>query len=218
MAKKVVIIGDTHFPYTNHEALKKVYEVVRIEKPDVIVQIGDLLDQYTFSHFPRNANYTPQNDVTRGLECAKKFWKKLQTISPNSKCIQILGNHDVRMSKRIAERVPELEEFYSIKQLYRFEDVKVMKSDRDYFEYDGVVYCHGWLSNSLSHAKYFNKPTVHGHRHRPTVETDGKIWSMDVGHLANEKSIPMSYTASRFTKWRMAVGIVEDRKPHLILL
>ncbi len=215
---KTVIIGDCHFPYANFEALKKVYKIIEVEKPDVIIQIGDLLDQYVFSNFPKKSSITPDNDVTRGLGCAQRFWQRIKFIAPRAKLIQVLGNHDVRMGKRIAEKLPQLEDFYSHKQIYKFDGVKVLKSDRDYFKYDGVVYCHGWLSNSIAHAKYFNQPTVHGHRHRPTIETDGNIWSMDVGHVANEKSIPLSYTASKYTKWRMACGIVENKIPHLILL
>jgi hypothetical protein len=123
------------------------------------------------------------------------------------------------MAKRITEKMPELCDFFSHKDLYKFEGVKVCQSDRDYIEIDGVVYVHGWLSKSLDHAKYFGKPCVHGHRHRPTIEYDrASLWSMDVGFMADEKSLPLQYTASKFSKWTMACGMVEDGKPRLILL
>ena len=149
---------------------------------------------------------------------ATKFWKDIARISPRSKKYQLIGNHDVRVSKRISEKLPELAELFNVIDLYSFKGVKVLKSDRDYLEIDGVVYCHGWLSKSLDHAKHFNKPTVHGHRHRPCIEVDGDLWSMDCGFMADETSLPLQYTMSKLTKWRMAYGIVENKSPRLVLL
>lgn len=182
------------------------------------MQIGDLLDQYVFSKYSKSAKITPNADVTKGLTYARQMWKDIAKLVPKAKLYQILGNHDVRISKRIAEKLPELAEFYSHADLYKFSGVKVMKSDRDYLILDGVVYTHGWLSKSIDHARYFNKPCVHGHRHRPTVEVDGQLWSMDVGFLADETSLPLGYTASRYSKWRMGCGIVNNKHPRLILL
>lgn len=198
--------------------MKKVYKLIEEEKPDVVIQIGDLVDQYVFSHFTKNPKITPKHDVSRGLKCATQMWERIQKIVPNAMCYQVLGNHDVRVTKRIAEKIPELSEFFSLTSMYKFKNVTVLKSDRDVLIIDGVVYCHGWLGQSLAHAKYFNKPTVHGHRHKPAIETEGSLWSMDVGYLANNNSLPLGYTAVRYTKWRAACGIVHNRTPRLILL
>lgn len=215
---KVFVISDTHFPFHSFKAFDKVLKLIKAEKPDAVVQIGDLLDQYVFSKYTKNPKITPEQDIVRGLEYAKQMWKDIAKIVPKAKLYQILGNHDIRISKRISERLPELSEIYSHNSFYSFAGVKVMKSDRDFLTLDGVVYCHGWLSKSIDHAKHFNAPVCHGHRHRPTIDVDGKLWSMDVGFLADETSLPLSYTNSKFSRWRMACGIVENRLPKLILL
>ncbi len=215
---KVFIVGDVHFPFYSKKALAKVLELIKIEKPDAVVQIGDILDQYVFSKYNKSLGITPEDDIVKGVALAEKMWKDIAKIVPRAKLYQILGNHDLRLSKRIAEVLPALSSLYSHTQLYNFPGVKVMKSDRDYLTLDKVVYCHGWLSKSIDHAKHFNRPTVHGHRHRPTVEVDGPLWSMDVGYVADEKSLPLNYTASKFSRWRKACGVVEDGLPRLILL
>lgn len=215
---KVFILSDLHFPFHNKRAYNKALELIKKEKPDAVVQIGDLLDQYVFSNYSRKANITPQLDIVKGLKDAQEMWRRIQKIVPKAKCYQILGNHDLRLAKRIAERIPELAEIYSHDHFYKFPNVKVMKSDRDYLELDGVVYCHGWLSKSIDHANFFGKPTVHGHRHRMTIETKGKIWSMDVGYLADVKAVPLGYTASKFTHWTLGCGIVENKLPRLLFL
>lgn len=215
---RVFCIPDLHFPFHNPEAYKEVIAQIKKEKPTHVVQLGDLLDQYVFSKYTRSPGITPEADVTEGLALATQMWQDIKKAVPRAKCYQILGNHDVRLSKRISEKIPELASYFNVKDLYKFQGVKVLSSDRDYLEIDKVIYCHGWLSKSIDHAKHFNKPTVHGHRHRPTIEVDGTIWSMDCGFLADETSLPLQYTMSKVTRWRMAYGIVENRKPRLVLV
>lgn len=215
---KVFVIGDTHFPYHDKRSLKRILSEIKKEKPDAIVQIGDLLDQYVFSKYPRSTKISVSHDIRKGLRYATEFWKAVRKAAPKAKCYQILGNHDLRMAKRISEKLPELGEIFTHKDLYKFEGVKVMKSDRDYLELDGVVYVHGYLSKSIDHAKHFNKPVVHGHRHRPCIEVEGKLWSMDVGFVADEKQLPLQYTQTKLTKWKKAYGIVENKQPILKFL
>lgn len=216
---KVLVISDTHFPYQNKRAMKKVLEIVKKEKPGMVVQIGDLLDQYTFSKYSRSQDFTtPQQEIKKGIKGATEMWSAIRKSVPKSKLVQVLGNHDLRLRKRIMEALPELESIVNMGQLYSYPGVRTLKSDRDYIEVDGVVYCHGWLSKSIDHAKYFSRPVVHGHRHRPAIETSGALWSMDVGFLGDEKQLPFNYTMSKFTGWKVAIGIVDNGQPRLIFL
>lgn len=215
---KVLVIGDTHFPFHDKKALSKVLDMIKKEKPTHVVQIGDLLDQYSFSKYSKSIEITPQQEVSKGIKAAVDMWIAVKRASKGVKCVQLLGNHDVRVSKRIMEKLPELE-FVLKNGIYSFPGVKVLRSDRDYVKIDGVNYCHGWFSKSGDHVRHFNGPVVHGHLHNPTITTQGPgLWSMDVGYLADRHSLPLSYTQSKLTKWTMACGIVEDGKPRLILL
>lgn len=215
---KVFIIPDTHFPFHNKKAYKKMLSILKEEKPDAVVQIGDLLDQYVFSKYSKSSKINPDSDVKLGLRYAKEMWQLIHKMLPKAKCYQILGNHDMRLHKRISETLPELLEIYDSVSIYKFDGVHTMKSDRDVLRLDGINYVHGWLSKSIDHAKHFSRPTVHGHRHKPCLETDGPLWSLDVGFLADDKSLPLSYTASKYTRWRTACGIVDNKSPRLILL
>lgn len=216
---KVVVISDTHFPFHSKNSLGKLLALIETERPHAVIQIGDLLDQYSFSKYSRSLNVmTPEAELIKGRAMAAKMWESVRRAVPKAKCIQMLGNHDTRLHKRVTERAPELEGLVSSRELYTFKGVRTMSSDRDFVELDGVVYCHGWLSKSIDHARHFNKPTVHGHRHRPAIETHGRLWSMDVGFLGNEQSLPFSYTLSKITNWRTAGGLVVDQAPRLILL
>lgn len=214
---KVFIISDAHFPFHSKAAYKHMLAELKKAKPTHVVQIGDLLDQYVFSRYSRSLEITPSNEITLGIRYAEQMWAEIRRCAPKAKCVQVLGNHDVRMKKRIGDRLPELEMMAA--DLYSFKGVATLHSDRDYVEIDGVVYVHGWLSKSIDHAKHFNKPVVHGHRHRPAIEVDRPgLWSMDVGFMADEKAVPLNYTMNKLTKWTLACGVVENGQPRLIFL
>lgn len=214
---KVFVFSDLHLPFVSQSAYRAAFKALGAEK-DVthIVQIGDIEDQYMFSRYAKD---TRIRDIKQAQEASISFWKRVQAYCPRAKCHQLLGNHDIRMSKRIAEVLPELFDVFDPLERYRYKGVTTAKSDRDYLTIDGVVYTHGWLSKSLDHAIYFGKPCVHGHTHRPSVTTKGpRLWSMDVGVLADQKSTALSYTMSKASQWRAACGVVEDGVPRLILL
>lgn len=216
---KVFCVPDLHLPFVSAPALAKVIKLIKAHKPDAVVQLGDLLDMYAFSKFPRSQNVaTPRQELRKGIVQARKFWSDVRAAAPKARCYQLLGNHDARLSKRIYEKFPEVESLVKPGRLYKFPGVTTLKSDRDHLEMEDVVYCHGWLGRTLDHANHFGKPTVHGHRHRPAIETKGRLWSMDCGHLADPASLPLSYGPSKVNPWRHACGIVEDGFPRLILL
>lgn len=214
---KVIAIGDTHMPWHDKKALKKIYDWVLKEKPQAIVQIGDNYDLYTLSRYYRTLEITPAQEIKKAIIEVNKFWQVLKGLSPQAKCYQLMGNHEARLRKRILERIPEIESLIPY-NLAKCSWVKYCDSDRDHICLDNVIYVHGWFSKSIDHARHFNKSVVHGHRHRPTLDVMGRLWSMDIGHIANEKSLPLSYTQSNVTNWRKAFGIVEDGNPRLVLL
>ncbi len=214
---KVFCVGDTHFPFHSRSALKKVIAAIKREQPDVVIQMGDLLDQYVMSAYSKSASVSVRDDVLKGLKVARRFWQDVQAAAPKAKCMQLLGNHDARLTKRIADKLPELLEVLNT-DLYKFEGVQVAASARNHFKLDGVIYTHGYLSKSIDHAKHFGCPVVHGHTHRPGIVTEGRLWSMDVGHLANEASLPLQYTQTKSSKWRMAYALVVDGLPQLYIL
>lgn len=217
---RVFIWGDTHFPFHHEASYQSNLRAIKTLQPHAVVQIGDLKDKYVFSNYPRNTSFiSPEEEVKAASYWSVRFWKEVQQAMPKAKCYQVLGNHDMRIAKRIAEKFPELEAVYSLTNEYKFKGVETLPSDQAFLELDGVIYCHGWLSESIDHAKYFNKPCVHGHRHRPGIYTFGaKLWSMDVGYIADKAQLPLQYTQSTMKHWRRASGIVEARHPQLILL
>lgn len=94
-----VILSDIHKPIHDVKALAAVEQMLEARQPDVIIQLGDLLDLGSLGHFIKHPAIvgTLQEEFDMGYE----FWKNIRTICPNSYCIQIEGNHEKRLQREL---------------------------------------------------------------------------------------------------------------------
>lgn len=217
---KVFAFGDTHFPYNIN--LNKIYKAIKKEKPSVVIHVGDLLDQYMFSKYGKDyEELSPKKELDKAVKQANNMWVKIKSIVPKARCIQLLGNHDIRILKQTKTKFPEV--YFLIKEaydsIYTFSGVETMKSDRDFVIIDNIVYCHGWQASHISH---FGKAVVRGHSHKACLslvkneKTGYNLnFEMQVGCCGNEQLVPLSYPASKKTGWKLAYGIVVDGHPYL---
>jgi predicted phosphodiesterase len=201
-----VCIGDTHFPFTNQRNMKAIYKAIAELQPTYVIQLGDLLDQFTTSRWSPTRNYiTPEVEFSRGQAMAATMWKTIQKASPKSKCYQIKGNHDDRAKKKIMSVAPELEHLLDVDSLYQFEGVTTSKDERDGLVLNGILFMHGFRSKLGDHARHAHMPVVCGHTHRGGTaflrlgaET---IWELNCGYTAggrNAGNCPaLSYSKQR---------------------
>jgi predicted phosphodiesterase len=223
VAKKVLAIPDLHFPWHHQDCLTFIYELIKEENPDVIIQMGDLYDQFSFSRFARTHDLcTPKEELLEGLAGATNMWNHIRKIAPRAKKIQIRGNHDVRIARRVQEVIPEIESLIepTIDAMFKFKGVQTVMNTREEFEIDGVIYTHGHYMKIGDHAKFYNKPVVHGHRHRAEVwfhdMNDFMLWELDVGFCSDATAVPLRYTATRTTHWTLGCGLIDGRGPRFI--
>ncbi len=222
---KVLCIPDAHLPWIAVKKLYSILDIIEKEKPDVIMQLGDLFDFFSFSKFARSHDIcTPEEEVGEAREFAVKMWENINKLCPRARKIQLLGNHEQRLFKRALERAPEI---YSLVQqaggeLFKFKNVETINDTRCEMEIEGVVYCHGYLTKLGDHARYLLKPVVHGHSHRGGTHffnLGGKmIWELDCGYLADPFQVPLQYGPTKTTLWTHGFGIVDKLGPRFISL
>jgi len=225
---KVVALSDTHEPFSDKYKIRAAIKLIKAEQPDVVVHLGDLYDFYMFSRFDKDLNIIhPKEELEYGHQKTTQMWKDIRAAAPNAKYKQLLGNHCCRVSKRIIQCLPalasEITSFHN--KYFTYEGVTTTKSDREYILLDGVVYCHGWLNGCGAHKKFFEKCVVHGHSHHPDLVQDPlsksnyvPFWELDTGCLADPSKAPFEYTSSVLTKWKPAVGIIDNAMPKLVML
>jgi predicted phosphodiesterase len=218
LAKRVIAVPDLHFPFHHAECLSWIYDHITLTKPDVVIQLGDLYDMYSASKFARTHDLmTPKQELAEARLAAEAFWRNVQQRAPNARCLQILGNHDVRPNKRIQEVAPELESLLNTSVLFQFSGVETTLDTSADVEIDGVIYTHGTFIKLGDHAKHYFQPVVHGHTHRGAtffMRQHGKnIWELDCGFASDETQVPLRYTATRRTGWTLGLGVVSEYGP-----
>lgn len=206
-------------PFHHKGALKWAIGEIRKHRPHYVVQLGDVYDQYCFSKFARNPNIMlPKDELSRGRKAATQMWADIAKASPESKLIQLSGNHDARMRKRIAEQLPELSGVVDT-DLLDFPGVTCINDDREYITITlpgsrtKVILTHGWFTRVGAHMAYFNSSVIFGHLHRPSIlfepQPNGKsLFELNAGYLADPHSPVFSYGSTKRKKWQLGYGIV----------
>jgi len=213
---KILCWPDTHFPFVNKAALEKMIDFAKENQPDYIIQIGDLLDQYAASKFPRSQNvYMPEEEETLGIGMARDAWAKIREYCPKAKCYQLLGNHDVRIAKRTMESLPIAEHIVvkHLKGLFTFEGVETIMDTRQELEIDGILFTHGFLSPG-THKDYYLKNVIHGHDHKLYVQHrrihGQSIFEMSCGFLGDVEAKALTYTPSKLANFQLGFGWVDQ--------
>lgn len=223
--RRGIILPDMHFPFVHTECLNwLIDDVIKFKKPDFIIQVGDLLDQFSFSRFSRTHNLmTPKEEIDSGLVMAGAMWSRIKKVAPDAMLVQILGNHDVRVAKRVMDDLPELEDmvFDWMAQKYQFKGVKTILDPKQEVEIDKVIYTHGHLTKLGDHMKYYMQSCVHGHTHRGGMIAmrlrDETLFELDAGFCSDETSVPMRYGATRRSHWTLGGGEVDKYGGHSLI-
>jgi predicted phosphodiesterase len=223
MAKyKVVALGDVHSPWNSKEAMSFIFDNIQKIKPDIICQLGDILDLVSFSTFPKKPLHkmSARDELTEGIAIAGEMWDVLRKKCPKAKMIQILGNHCVRLNKRILEKMPELHGLVDVGNLLSFPGVETVKDYSDFIVIDNVAYHHGWKSKPMEHARQFEMSAVFGHTHRAWIQWEpinGKLcFDMSVGYLADPQNNALQYRETKIHKWVHGIGVIDKGIPSYI--
>lgn len=228
---RCLVLGDLHFPWAHLDALSAVYQFIdQNPKINHVVQLGDLYDMFSWAKFPRShLLYNPQQEIEIGRKMAEEMWATIQRMLPEAKCVQILGNHDIRPIKKCLEFAPELEPFLQFKQFFQFPNVKLIEDPRELFKLGEVSFTHGHLSGLGAHARKYHRSVVCGHTHRggvvsiPMGEDGGvgtnaprTLFELNAGFLGDPSSRPMSYRPTRINEWTLGFGYIDEWGPRFI--
>jgi len=221
--ERILVIGDTHFPFVHKPTLERIYEFAQKVQPTIIIQVGDLLDLYAQSKFPRSLNhYGPEEEERLGMVMANEMWSSLKKICPKAQCYQLLGNHDIRPIKRVLEAAPSLEHVVKshYKNLIRFEGVTTIDDYRQELIIDGIVFHHGYRSQLGSHRDYVLRNFVCGHSHKGGVVfkrlREEIIWELNAGFVGDADAKALSYTAQKIHDQTLGWGYIDEYGPRFI--
>lgn len=219
---KIVIIPDLHEPFAHRKKVKEAIYITKQLRPTHIVQIGDAYDLFAFSRFPRRYGIKvpdAQAEVEEARANMIEFWA---SFSKNTQCYQLMGNHSVRLFKRIMETLPQIQGIFKIGQLWEFPNVKTLMDERVPLELNGILFQHGYKTKLGAHVSYNLQSTVVGHSHRGGVVhypyRGQLLYELNAGYLADPMQEPLMYRESVITNWTHGFGLIDELGPRFIPL
>jgi predicted phosphodiesterase len=224
--KRCLFVPDTHFPFAHQKTLEAIYKFAEREKPEVVVQLGDLFDMYSHAKFPRTHNqFTPREEHKSARAQAEVFWSEIKKATPQSKCYQIVGNHDVRPLKRILEVYPEAEDWVQkmFADMMSFDGVETILDSRQELMLPGdVMVVHGYKSKIGEHRDHALYNAVCGHQHTGGVvyrQIRGRVlWELNAGLAGDPEAKGLTYGAQKINSWTLGFGFLDEYGPRFIPL
>jgi hypothetical protein len=219
---KVIVFSDAHYwpgePSLAHLAL---LEVIRREKPTLVVANGDVLDGARITrHEPRGWMSTPT--VKEELDVLVERMGEIEDAAgPGTILARTLGNHCIRLERWLVTRTPEVEDLPGT----RLEDYiprwpcswSVQINDDTIIKHRWKGGIHATYRNTLESG--FNIVTGHLHSMKAAPYTDLRDeirWGVDAGCLADPDHDCFDYVEDNPTNWRSGFVVLTFRDGRML--
>ncbi|MGZ6369955.1 MAG: homing endonuclease associated repeat-containing protein [Bdellovibrionota bacterium] len=219
------LISDIHWPFENPRVIGKFHAYVERHRPEWVILNGDAWDMFSHSKFPRSHNvFTPREEQALARKKNEEFWAKVRELSPDSKCVQMLGNHDIRPMRRILETYPEAEDWIAekLKELFTFDGVKTMHDAREelYLRPQGPIVYHGYKTQLGAHRDHTLYSCFVGHTHRGGTVfraiRNEVLFECNSGFAGLPESAGTTYTAQKLDNWTAGFSALDEYGPRFI--
>lgn len=94
-----VCYGDTHFPFSDPQAIAVLHGVIRDARPDIIVNVGDLVDAWQISRFDKDP--ARLDSLQDNIDEARIHLHQIAQLAPNARRVWLEGNHESRLTRAI---------------------------------------------------------------------------------------------------------------------
>ena len=217
--KRILVISDLQVPYHHEKSVQNLRKLVRREKFDQVLCVGDELDMQSQSKWAKGTplEYEGQLDADREL-CRDILWDLGVTDVTRS-------NHTDRLYHTLLRGAPSLLGLPELNypKFMGFDELGIKFHSKPYEFLPNWVLVHGDEGSlnknagltALGLAKRFGKNVICGHTHRlglsaNTIGIKGNystLWGFEAGNLMDKKKA--SYLKAGAGDWQMGFGIVE---------
>lgn len=221
---KIAVISDIHWPFHSQRVVDAFHAFCKKNKPEVVILNGDAWDMYCHSKYPRSHNtYSPRDEHDLSRKANEEFWRRIRSDCPKARCVQMLGNHDIRPLRRVLEAYPEAEDWVEqmIHKLFTFEGVETIFDPRQELMLPGnIMVHHGYRSKLGDHSHYTLYNCIIGHTHLGGAvfrQMRGEVrWELNSGVAGDPESKQLSYSPQKITHWTPGFGWVDEYGPRFI--
>jgi predicted phosphodiesterase len=216
MHRRILVIGDTHFPFQHPNFFKDLKHHLTTFKPDTVVHMGDMADIHSISrHEPDPECPDPMTEIAQANTCVRNMVK---LIGKKVRVYVCLGNHDSRIEKMAARNgIPRA-------FLKNWRDLFCLPTSWQVaFEHhiDGISFLHGKSPVRGKTTLAYGCNTVQGHFHSKLgIEYHQgprrMLWSAFSGGSVDDDSLAMAYGRNNLEKGAYGFLLIEDGIPRIV--
>ena len=217
MNKRILVISDLHIPFHHKDSFTFLEEIKKEYKPDMCINIGDLLDFHAINMHTHDPDLYSAGDE---LRASKGFIRALEGIFP--KMVEVESNHSSLVYRRALkygmsrEFLKDYGEFLGTKKWKWVDDLTLTMSNGQ-----KCFFTHGRSADISKVSQAMGMSAVQGHYHTKFVisywaNPDNIFFAMNVGCLINQKSMAFNYAKNFRTRFIIGCGIILDGIPKLL--
>jgi hypothetical protein len=216
--KRVLVIGDLHFPYHHIDTFRFLSAIKKKYKPDRVISIGDETDQHSWSFHEHNPMLpSPEDELTQ----AKEYIQKLNKLFPVMDILE--SNHgSLVYRKQVAAGLPRgvfktYNEIYDIDKQWKWHRDLTIKLSNGSFCY----LCHGKSADVLKTSQSMGMSTIQGHYHEKFsiqywANSLGLYFAAQTGCLVDDDSLALEYNKTNLRRPLIGSLILLDGHPKLL--
>ena len=217
--KRILVISDMHLPYQHKDSIIFLKEIKKEYKPDMVVNIGDLLDFHAISMHENNPDlYSAGHE----LDKAKEYIKQIEDIYPE--VTEVDSNHSSLVYRRALKYgmskqfLKPYGEFLGTRKWKWIDDLTLTMSNGQ-----RCFFTHGRSADVLKVSQTMGMSAVQGHYHTKFLisywaNPDNLFFAMNVGCMINQKSMAFNYAKNFKTRFILGCAIILDGIPKLLPL
>ena len=214
--KKILVIGDTHFPYSHPDCISFLSKLNQYYKPDTVVHIGDEADYHSQNFHGVDPDLPSAFDE---LEVTKSWIKRLEKIFPKMTLLE--SNHGSLVLRRaIASKmsrnfIKPYNDILDVNKNWVWKDKHIIKTDKY-----KICFAHQFSKDIAKAVKETSMCCVQGHFHTVSevkfVANDYSLnWGISTGCLINKDSLSMAYMKVNVSKPILSSAVITDGIPFI---
>lgn len=219
--KSILVLPDIHLPWPDWEGLEMARKWKEKHKPDLVIQLGDLFDQKTWSRWPSDPDdLSPSQEWDAAVDCVKEIHRMFPKMDI------LRGNHDLRYMARAAESKLPKKMIKVVQEMFPYKGWNWHLDPRKKLIVDSprgkILFVHGDEDGGtpLQKAVRVGMNVCQGHTHRMSIQASevmGKfVWGFEVGHLMNTASKAADYAARSSNAHASGFGVIKHGCPYFI--
>lgn len=215
--KKILVLPDLHSPWINWAALKQAKKWADKNKPDLIVQLGDILDQKIWSRWQSDPDdFCPSTE----FNLAEMDMVKLHRWFP--KMVILRGNHDERVKSKAIEGGIPSQMFKDVDDVFNYKGWKWIPRGQEFRVNTAngeILFIHGdEMGGTVAQkSRMLGVSIIQGHTHKTSITytqtSQHHIFGAEMGCLMDIHSKAARYAQSNPVGVSVGWGVIENGVP-----